>query len=193
MNMVHGNILVRRFVLVSVFVLLVSCAWCSVGASAVPSAAVSSSVSGAPSVLAPVAVSRTFISTSGALTPLKPHDFTNFTVLGGGALQVRLLGVLFNRSLVQLLILHVAVPVFNLSFSVNYSRVAAFPLLRHRYSPVTFVVNRSGVSFLRNKAHTVVVQGFTGMFQFDRAKVLKGGLARFSFIGIAQDVSVQRW
>lgn len=174
----------HSLVLVGVFVLVVSGGWCAMGAS-LP---VASSSPRVPSVAREGG--RTVVFTSGALTPLKPHDFTNITFVGGIPVEVRLLGILFNRSLVQLLILHLVVPVVNLSFTVNYSRAS---ILRHRYMPVSFVLNASGFSLLRNKAHTLVIQGFTGVLQFDRAKLIKGGLARFGFQGIARSVSVQRW
>jgi hypothetical protein len=185
--MVQMNALWRRCVFVSVCVLLVSGVWCASAASVTPVSSVSRSDSHV------ARVNRTFVYTSGALTPLKPHDFTNFTVLGGPAVEVKLFGALFDLNIAQLLMLHLVVPVYNLSFSVNYSRVSLFPLLRHRYSPVSFVVNGSGIVHYRNKAHTLVVTGFTGVFQFDRAKLIKGGLARFGFEGVARGVSVTRW
>ena len=43
------------------------------------------------------------MDTRGALTPLRPHDYTDFAVLGGGP-AVKWIGMIFNSSLVELIV-----------------------------------------------------------------------------------------
>jgi len=183
--MVRVSILLRRMSVVGVLVLTVSGVWLGVGASVSAGAPVE-----VQSVV-PVAGNRTLVDTRGALTPLRPHDYTSMTFLGGGP-AMRWLRLLFNSSLLQLLCpMALYVPVKNLSFRVSYSRIPLLPRERIRYGCMTILVNGSGLGFVRNKIHTLEVHGFTGVFEFTRAKMLRSFAARFEFIGIADSVSLQ--
>ncbi len=190
--MVRVSAVGRRLGIFGIIVLLVSGAWVGVGVSAVaPSSSVAPALPVEVQRLVPTAGNRTILDTRGALTPLRPHDYTNMTFLGGGP-AVRWLGLLFNSSLIQLICpMALYVPVKNLSFRVSYSRVPLLPRERIRYGCMTILLNASGLGFCRNKIHSLEVHGFTGVFEFTRAKMLRSFAARFEFIGIADSVSLQ--
>ena len=123
---------------------------------------------------------------------MRLRDYSNFTVLGGKPWQVKLLGILFSHNALQMVCPHLQVLMSGLDFQVNYSKVLNLPRLRHRYGSLTVAVNASKFVWLFNKAHSIVVHGFTGIFLFDRARLLKHNTARFDFIGIAQSVTIIR-
>ena len=175
----------RVILLWFVVVLLVSGSWVAVGASP-SSVAVSSQAVGVR------AGNWTLLKTGGSLTPLRPRDYSNFTVLGGKTWEVKLLKILFSSHGLQMVCPHLTMPVVGLDFQVNYSKVLNLPKLRHRYGSLTIALNASKFVFMFNKAHSLIVHGFTGVFEFDRARLLKHRTARFDFVGIAQSVTIIR-
>jgi len=168
------SVCVSRLMLVCVCVLLVSGSWLAVEASVVSS---DRSLAGG----------LTVVRTRGALTPVRPRDYVNFTVLGGKPWQVKVLSALFSKSGVQLFAPGFTLPLFNVSFKIVYAKVLALRL-RPRYASSTLMFGKDGFAFLRNKVHTVIVQGFTGVLFFNRAKLRTP--ARFEFVGVAQNVTI---
>jgi hypothetical protein len=175
----------RRCLALGVVVLLLSGAWLGTVVS-VRAVVVSSSGSS-------LVRQRTYVETGGALTPFWDVDFSNFSVLGGRPLQVRLLERLFSHELVQVVCPRIKVWIRNLDFTVNYSKVGDLPRLRG-YTSFTLLLNRSLVMRVDNQAHSLVVHGFTGFLVFEGSGIrYVPGATRFGFVGVAKEVQFRLW